>query len=348
MPVIRLRALLLFAAAACASPVGPASPIQPTPAGTGAATGSLATAPATSDAPTLQPEQTTLSPSESLTSPITAVIPVGEGPILLAATGDAIWVENHRDSDLSRIDPATNREVANLDDVHVHCDIEAGSGSVWGTFYVGGTITEVDAASNEILRSIKLKNACGLELDGHDLWVSSDALPGVLRYRLDQLPLPPPDRLTGPAGDPTVGFDSLWINGEGGMVLRLDPDTGETQAEIRIGDLADTGPLIAHGSVWAWSRNQGVLHRIDPATNEIVKSVNVEGQIGGVGAGTEQLWVSSLGGKLVAIDPATLEVTHTAELGRAMYGAPLEAFGSVWISALDDNVVMRVDPSLMR
>ena len=80
---------------------------------------------------------------------VVAMIPTAEGPGELAATSDAIWVENHGDSFLSRIDPVQNVETQRLDKVHTHCDVAAGAGFVWATEASSSSISKVDSVTGQ-------------------------------------------------------------------------------------------------------------------------------------------------------------------------------------------------------
>lgn len=106
--------------------------------------------------------------------------------------------------------------------------------------------------------------------------------------------------------------------------------------------LAVDGPLMNDGTVPA-------VHRIDPATNEVIASVALPGRLcQGIGASPEAIWACGPDG-LTRIDPATNEVVGTVELPAALvysripYGA-----GSVWAfatSTIGPDQVVRIDPA---
>jgi hypothetical protein len=127
-------------------------------------------------------------------------------------------------------------------------------------------------------------------------------------------------------------------------------------AQIDIGGGPDM-PTEAFGSVWVLTLDGEIMgedvppsvQRIDPATNEIVASVELPGRLcQGIGASPEALWACGPDG-LVRIDPATntvvAEVPFDAPLGisRIAYGA-----GSVWAfatSTVGPDTVVRIDPA---
>lgn len=83
---------------------------------------------------------------------VVATIPVGPGPRFLAAGEGGVWTLNQGDGTVSRIDPATNRRVA---DISVGVpgsggDIATGAGRVW----VRATkvlLSAIDPASNRVV-----------------------------------------------------------------------------------------------------------------------------------------------------------------------------------------------------
>ena len=89
-----------------------------------------------------------------------------------------------------------------------------------------------------------------------------------------------------------------------------------------------------------------MVYRIDPATNSIAATIDLPGPIGGIGVGLDGVWVSGFGeGWVSRIDPDTDEVTGSISTGYVHLGPPITAFGSVWVAALDEDVVVRIDPA---
>lgn len=113
---------------------------------------------------------------------VLAIVPVADGPITLAATANAIWVEAHRASIVTRIDPQRNMEVARLEEVPVHCTVTSGGGFVWAADAHQGRITKIDPASGDNLGIIEILDPCGLAADNIDLWVARPSLGQAERY----------------------------------------------------------------------------------------------------------------------------------------------------------------------
>jgi virginiamycin B lyase len=116
---------------------------------------------------------------------------------------------------------------------------------------------------------------------------------------------------------PTAAFDSIWV-------------------------VAVDGALLDDGTVPS-------LLRIDPATNEVVASIEIPGRLcQGLGASPEAIWVCGPDG-LVRIDPTTNEIVAEVPfeaplaVSRLAYGA-----GSMWAfatAAIGPDTVVRVDPA---
>jgi DNA-binding beta-propeller fold protein YncE len=283
-------------------------------------------------------------PASSLPDGIQAAVPVGQGPITLAATDAAIWVELHRANIVSKVDPATNREVAQFSRVPAHCAVAVGDGYAWASKARVGLVSKIEPDSGEVVDELRVPEACGLAVDDHYLWVTSPT--GVARFDPDTLA----ERATVELGELVFGIalgsDAVWAQGEsgGGTVWRIDPATNAVTAEIA----APGASAIAVGfdSVWVAARDRAVVHRIDPATNSVAATIELPGPIGGIGVGLEGVWVSGFGdGWVSRIDPDTGQVTGSISTGYVHLGPPITAFGSVWVAALDENVLLRIDPS---
>jgi DNA-binding beta-propeller fold protein YncE len=326
--------LVALTVAACAVSPGPSTPPAPT----------------ASTFPDAAPASGTPS-AAVLPAGVVSIIPVAGGPIGLAATTDSIWVENHRTNSLSRIDPAENVEAERLDAVPVHCDVAAGGGFVWTTQASGGIATKVDPESGETAGEVLLPEACGVAADDEDVWIVSPGAGTVVRYDPETLE----ERASIPLGDMSfwvaIGPEAVWAAGEadGGTLWRIDPETNTVVASISVPNPFSTGVEVGHGSVWVPARDNKVIYRIDPATNEVATTIQMPSAIGGIGVGPDAVWSSGFGdGKVYRIDPATNEVTGSIDTGLGNLGPPLVAFDSVWVGALDRNVVARLDPEAAR
>ena len=150
-----------------------------------------------------------------------------------------------------------------------------------------------------------------------------------------------------------AGEGALWVATPEG-VLRRDESTGRA---VKVIDIGQAAHLLASGyeSIWlttAAGASNAVV-RINPATNEVTKTVDISPRGGGgpfvgsgllsVTTGLRAVWVVDFDGTLWKIDPiSTRVVGHfpVVQLGSSVtIGA-----GSVWVADSLNNAVVRVNP----
>ncbi len=156
----------------------------------------------------------------------------------------------------------------------------------------------------------------------------------------------------------TAAYRSLWVTGIG-AVTRMDPASGHLAARIPTpltGPLSDVASL--GGTIWVSSgnpaRRAGVLYQIDPATNQVLRTVPAPGQPLAMTAGGGYLWVDIYhnGLELRPFDPrattflrpvvSTPVAVVMGQLGRPAYG-----LGSVWVTS-GLSRIWKIDPKTMR
>ena len=127
----------------------------------------------------------------------------------------------------------------------------------------------------------------------------------------------------------TTGFGSVWVGladpgppGQGAeagsaRVARIDPETGEllSMTEIRSGELVDISGLTSGaGAIWVVEPLIPALHRIDPRTSQITRTIDLasvaEGIVPGPIAVTAEVVrvADRLSNQVVRLDPATGDV----------------------------------------
>ena len=77
-------------------------------------------------------------------------------------------------------------------------------------------------------------------------------------------------------GDPTVGFDSVWVAGFGeDTVWRIDPLSATASSIVNVGH-GPFGVAVGAGSVWVTNNCDGTVSRIDPESNDVVVTIDTE------------------------------------------------------------------------
>jgi hypothetical protein len=93
--------------------------------------------------------------------------------------------------------------------------------------------------------------------------------------------------------------------------------------------------------VWLTARSQNHLWKLNPVDGSVLGQLDLS-EPSGVAAAGDALWVTLLAGGLVELDPTTLEVLSEESLFYPYFSPPIYAFGSLWVSALEDNAVLRI------
>ena len=156
----------------------------------------------------------------------------GASPQSLAVGGGSLWVANHDERTVTRIDLASGTMVADISVPSEPHRVAYGAGAVWVGNWHDNSVSRIDPATNRVVGSpipIGSHHAGNLVVGAGDLWVTSD-------YRVDG------------AAEDTV-------------VVRIDPQTNRAVETIAVGghpiDVA-----VTKGAVWVSVANPGRLLRI--------------------------------------------------------------------------------------
>jgi streptogramin lyase len=273
---------------------------------------------------------------------VEALIEAGNGPIGLTSTSKSVWVELHRDDLVARIDPATNQQVE-VTRVPVHCGLAASGESVWATIAKRDLVRRFDASTGEAVDSFDVPGACGLAVDGDTAWVTATGDRAV--YVLQEGVAEPIHRIDVPVDpfDIVVDETSAWVTSEsdGGTLYRIDRTSFEATLVGQFSGASFDSAEVAFGSVWLNAREQNHLWKLDPADGSVLGEIDLVEPCGVVAVG-DALWITLLSGGLVQLDPVTLEIRSEEQLPYGFLGPPIYAFGSLWVSALEDNLVLRL------
>jgi virginiamycin B lyase len=199
----------------------------------------------------------TLSRIDIKTNQVVATLPFGpadsEGGI--ATSGDAVWMLTDKKGILSRIDPATNKSIAEIVVTPNSASCIYADGAVWVTTPEKNLLTRVDPKTNQVVTTIEVG--------------------------------PGPRFLTAGAG-------SIWTMNQGdGTVSRVDAKSNKLLANIEAG-IPGSGGEIAFGAGHVWATAfQIPITEIDPQKNAVVKQwVGPGGDSIRVGHGS--VWLSNL------------------------------------------------------
>jgi peptide/nickel transport system substrate-binding protein len=214
---------------------------------------------------------------DPVTNHVVRNIPVGNGPVAVVATTEAIWVANQFDDTVWRLNPVSGRPVAKIAVGDAPSDLAVVDGSIWVTSSGSATAARIDIGTNQVTGVFGIGNGAA-------------AVGG-----------------TGGAGG------AVWVaNDLDGTVERIDPATGVTRSVEPTGD----GPvdLVATGGdVWVTNQHGGTLTRLDGTTGHVSQRIDVGGAPHGVAMVGGRLWVSTGAGPAVTHRGGTLNVLTDGE-----------------------------------
>jgi YVTN family beta-propeller protein len=212
----------------------------------------------------------------------------------------------------------------------------------------GGVWIQVDPPVDQLVKvdtetgqpTVRIDGGRGIGTDGTDVWV---ALGPRGLAKID--PATGETLLAVPAyaDYAAVGAGSVWTEHERG-VGRWDTATGESLAAIPLDVAEVTELLFAHDSIWITAKEEGVVVRIDPASNEVVATIETGAGAHGMAADETGVWVTNYQGNSVSrIDAATNEVVATIDGVGSGVGIAAGG-GAIWVSRQGVGI-SRIDPA---
>lgn len=236
------------------------------------------------------------------------------GTVRLAFDKTGVWSISSN-GDLTRIDPATGKEVATLGLGIKPAGLVVGEGLVWVTDRNSPTLYRIDPSVNEAVEPFHLPMK-GVE--------------------------------TALTGDVAVGAGSVWVGhgafNPGAWVEQLDAKTGRLQHRFPIlaGDADHLA--FADGALWVASTPSGELRKIDPRTRQPLFTRQLQAQLCCVAAGDGYVWAASNPeGKIWKV------ATNGSVLGTVNLGSPVVSLTyadrALWAALGDDGTAVRIDPT---
>lgn len=163
--------------------------------------------------------------------------------------------------------------------------------------------------------------------------------------------------------DIAAGEGAVWaataMNG-GAAVARINPETAAVDSTTRIEDVMPAAVAAGEGSIWLAAQNTlgsgGVLVRLSPGTNNIVKSIPLPSKPSAIVVGPRTVWIAaqlpgspptlSSGGVVYLVDASSSRIIARSRVpfvplqGRTSLAV---GAGAAWIASAD-GAVIRLDP----
>jgi DNA-binding SARP family transcriptional activator/ABC-type branched-subunit amino acid transport system substrate-binding protein/outer membrane protein assembly factor BamB len=256
-------------------------------------------------------------------------------------------------------------------------DMTVGGGSVWALSGDTGTITELDARTGRLLATFAAGvRAVDVAYGGGKLWVLANgtappsggpqAQPATVsevdpqsRAIVDTLPLPLEPR-TAPffyghlPGAHLLAWaaGSIWANGPGGRVYRIDPARGRIVATVP--RLSGQGIATDRNAVWVRLNQAGptTFEQVDVRTDRAGKPLQTPAIAPNAPAsfavGDGSLWVpDTYAGVLYRATPGTPPVLRAVPVGVGVSSVAV-ADGSVWAGDEIHDTLTRIDSTAER
>jgi streptogramin lyase len=305
---------------------------------------------------------------DARTNRVAARVAVGNNPSAVTADASGVWVANHDDGSVWRIDAHSDGVILRSSAHGVPADLGivpaktiASSPSTPGSAVVVNgpvdpNIVEIDAATGT-------PSIFSLRGSGPNFGMSgSPAGAGTPRVATDPsgIWVARPDRQVGRFDDNAgrlvhplfiapprdergsdsyfsgiaVGDRGVWVLGypNDPRLWRIDSTTGKLAATIPL-PFYPTDVAVGNGAVWVTSELGDTLARISPSTNQITAAVPAGKGASAVAVGGGSVWVADQVSRAITrIDPRTLGVIDTIKLDSTPVDLAV-GDGVVWVAA---------------
>jgi len=276
-------------------------------------------------------------------------IPIGKGPLRVAAGDEEVWATSAPDGTLSKISPAKLEVTGPPVKVGAGVSgVAVGEGSVWVSSPRTGRVLRIDPDSRRVLARIAVGGRPGaIAVGGGRVWVADEAGAGITAisatrgkvYKRGIVPHAAPLRLA-------VGAGGLWVSSAStSAVRRIDLGSADAGAPILAGR-GPAGVTVAGGLVWVANSRAGTVTRVDPSLHTILGDpIPVGGSPGGIDAGPETVWVANSADdtvsriKLSSGEPSGSPINVGPDPGAVAVGAD-----AVWIANNGNGTLTRIEP----
>jgi virginiamycin B lyase len=277
----------------------------------------------------------------------TATIKIGGTADWVLVTEDAVWVASTKPFAVLRIDPATNKIVANIKIPGEACSgLASGFGSIWAPICEKKpALVRIDARKNSISTTLPIAPAGpegGIAASDDSVWLVTDQN-GTL-VRVDPSSNSVRQKVTIPPGSYNTIFDNgtVWITGvENNVLTAVDAYSGKVLESIPVGPKPRFFTAGA-GSVWTLNQGDGTVTRVDEKSRKVIATIQVgiPGAGGDIGYGADSVWPTVFDVPLTRIDAGANRVVKqwTGKGGDSLrFG-----FGSLWITDYKKGLLSRI------
>ena len=281
-------------------------------------------------------------------------VPLPGGPWVgkLSFGAGSLWIRKGGDDEVLRVDPRTNKIVARIRVGFAYdTGIAVRGRDIWVTNGEERTVSRISAAGNQVVATVRVgEYPLGIAATKNAVWVAnldngsvSRIDPHVNRV-VKTVPISTPSQFGGPKAIAVEG-GMVWVaDARSGAIVRLDAHRNR-----RVEAIGGTGPAcggmtVFGGSVWVASAcDEAKVTRIDVRTARVTAVIRVPGVALDVADGFGSIWVTTLRGLLLRIDPNTNRIAAKLRLGDA--AMMTTGGGFVWVVNRESRSVIRIKPA---
>jgi ABC-type transport system substrate-binding protein/DNA-binding SARP family transcriptional activator/sugar lactone lactonase YvrE len=239
-------------------------------------------------------------------------VAIGAVPIALAEDSGSVWVLDHTNGAVVRVDPHTRRVVQTIPDVgNDPQGIAARDGKVWVAVFGSRVVTRIDAETNKVVERVEVGNQPAAVLATESgVWVANSGDNTVQRIDLVSGKA---DRAIEVGDGPSalaMVESTLWVaNARSGTVTVLNTRTGKREHADIVVDAGPSALAVTDTDVWVANQLGRTVSRIDRTSMEVAR-IFVDDGPGSVVVDGDGVWVgNSYAGTLSRIDARSNRVT---------------------------------------
>jgi outer membrane protein assembly factor BamB len=242
-----------------------------------------------------------------------------------------IWLTNATTGELVRMDP-NNGSIATplqVTEPGTEVAIAVTDSSVWVADRRDASLVELDPTSREERRRLPgLAGVSAIAVDGSTLWLLDREAGVVVSIDTTDGQTVRTIRITGSAL--LVGDGWVWVAGDDGSLIRIDPNSGMETGRVAIGMVADR--LIGNGdSIVAVAAGE-------PLVRVGIGSMRVESRGAAVLAAASQdggVWAVLPSGHIVRLDSGSLQPVAATAIDDGTTATLAIGGGALWTTGLD-------------
>lgn len=292
------------------------------------------------------------SPASSQRAVHDAEIEVGAGPGYATVGAGSVWVGNHVDGSVSRINPGRDEVVSTITIDGEPTGMLFAFGDVWTFGAITGLLHRIDPRTEKVVATVRLEGTGGgingLAAGDSSVWVSESS---GLVYRID----PVRNRIVetvrvlkngcSAGGNLTYASGTVWYAcWDDSFLWKIDPGTHRIVDKIQVGGMAGS-PAGGDGLVWVPRMDDGMVLGIDPVTGQVERRVDVGSQVEQLRITGRSMWVRVSDTTLAEVDLRRMKVINRYELPAAPIpgGGLTLGFGSVWAVNFGTGTISRIN-----